>query len=126
LEVPLSEEEERILHQIEQNFYAHDPQSAKRLKSTTLPRYLARNCRWAALGFFAGLIVLLVSFASNWIVGIFGFVIMLGCAVVFAENLRRMGQHGWRQLASSMRSRDVAGLLEDTQRRLRKRFGRED
>ncbi|MBO0731146.1 MAG: DUF3040 domain-containing protein, partial [Acidimicrobiaceae bacterium] len=90
--MPLSEDEERILHQIEQNFYAHDPQSAKRLRSTTLPRYLARNCRWAALGFLVGLIVLLASFASNWIVGIFGFVIMLGSAVVFTENLRRMGQ----------------------------------
>lgn len=124
--MPLSEDEERILQQIEQNFYAHDPQSAKRLRSTTLPRYLARNCRWAALGFLVGLIVLLASFASNWIVGIFGFVIMLGSAVVFTENLRRMGQHGWRQLTASMRSRDVAGLLEDTQRRLRKRFGREE
>ncbi len=124
--MPLSEDEKRILHQIEQNFYAHDPESAKRLKSTTLPRYLARNCRWAALGFVIGLVVLLASFASNWIVGIFGFVIMLGCAVVFTENLRRMGQHGWRQLMSSMRSRDVAGLLEETRQRLRKRFGREE
>ena len=49
--MPLNEHEERILHEIEQRFYAHDPDSARRIESTTLDAYLARNCRWAAAGF---------------------------------------------------------------------------
>ena len=76
--MPLNENEERILQEIEQRFLAHDPESANRLGSTTLPKYLARNCKWAALGFLAGLVVLLVGFASSWVVGVFGFAVMLG------------------------------------------------
>ena len=56
--MPLNEHEDRILQEIEQRFYDHDPESARRIDSTTLPRYLARNCRWALLGFLLGLIVL--------------------------------------------------------------------
>lgn len=121
--MPLSEDEERILHEIERRFYAHDPQSAKRIESTTLPRYLARNCRWGALGFVVGLIVLLVSFASSWVLGIFGFVVMLGGATVFAQNLRKMGQHGWKLLTTSAKARQVNEALGDTRKRLRRRFG---
>jgi hypothetical protein len=124
--VPLSEDEERILHEIERKFYAQDPASAKRIGSTTLPRYLARNCWWALLGFVVGLGVLLASFASNWIIGVFGFVVMLASAVVFTQNLRKMGAHGWQQLTRSMRSQDVNGRLGDTSRRLRRRLGRDD
>ncbi|MHB1535185.1 MAG: DUF3040 domain-containing protein [Acidimicrobiales bacterium] len=123
--MPLSEDEQRILHEIEQKFYAHDPESAKRIGSTTLPRYLARNCRWGALIFLLGLAVLLISFASSWILGIFGFVLMLAGAIVFTQNLRRMGQHGWQQLSALMRQRDVPGVIGDTQERLRRRFGRD-
>ncbi|HET9071418.1 MAG TPA: DUF3040 domain-containing protein, partial [Acidimicrobiales bacterium] len=62
--MPLSEDENRILNQIEQRLYAEDPASAERISATTLPRYLARNCGWAALGFVAGLVVLLVGFTT--------------------------------------------------------------
>ena len=121
--MPLSEGEEHILHEIERRFYAHDPQSARRIGSTTLPRYLARNCKWAALGFVAGLVVLLASFASSWVVGIFGFVVMLGSATVLVQNLRKMGRHGWQQLTGSMRGRNLNEALADARDRLRRRFG---
>ncbi len=124
--MPLSEDEQRILHEIEQRFYANDPQSAKRIESTTLPRYLARNCRWAALGFLVGLVVLLVSFASSWVLGIFGFVVMLAGAIVFTQNLRRMGQHGWKQLTTSVRAKQVNEALGESRRRLRRRFGNDN
>jgi hypothetical protein len=124
--VPLNENEERILHEIEQRFYAHDPDSANRIRSTTLPKYLARNCKWASLGFLAGLVVLLAAFASNWVVGAFGFVVMLGSAIVLTHNLRLMGRHGMQQLGQSMASRRLGESIEEAQRRLRKRFGNDD
>ncbi len=123
LEVPLSENEQRILHEIERGFYDHDPESARRIESTTLPRYLARNCRWAALGFLAGLVVLVASFASSWVLGIVGFVIMLASAFVFIQNLRRMGQHGWQQLSQTMKAHPMNDVIGDANRRLRRRFG---
>jgi hypothetical protein len=117
--VPLNENEERILQEIEQRFYANDPESAHRIGSTTLPKYLARNCKWAALGFGAGLVVLLIGFASSWIVGVFGFLVMLVSAIVLTHNLRRMGQHATGpQVQRSRRRRRPSPASPLRQRRL--------
>jgi len=121
--VPLSEEEQRILQQIEQRFYANDPERAKRISSATLPRYLARNCRWAAVGFFVGLGVLLASFATSWLLGVFGFVVMLASAIVLTQNLRKMGRHGWQQLTETVRAHNANDSWGDARDRFRKRFG---
>lgn len=119
----LNENEERILHEIEQRFYAHDPDSANRIGSTTLPRYLARNCKWALLGFVVGLVVVLVGFASSWILGVLGFVVMLASAIVFLQNLRRIGRHGLQQLNQSSGAKSFNQMVEDAAERLRRRFG---
>jgi uncharacterized protein (DUF697 family) len=124
--VPLSEDEQRILHEIERRFYEHDPQYAKSIESTTLYRALGRNCKWATLGFVAGLVILLVSFASSVWLGAFGFAVMLVSAIVFTQNLRKMGRAGWQQMTHQMRSHSVNDMLGDTRRRLRERFKRED
>ena len=120
--MPLSEDEQRILQQMEQGFYAQDPQSARRIGSTTLPRYLASNLRRAALGFLFGLAILLASFATSWVLAVFGFALMLASAVFFTQNFRRMSRHGWEQLSKSVKARNLGGSLEDTRRRLRRRF----
>src|ERR1043165_8209839 len=62
--MPLSEDEQRILQEIEAQFYANDPQLAQQVSETTLYRHSARNIKWAALGFVVGFVVLLTSFAS--------------------------------------------------------------
>jgi hypothetical protein len=123
-EVPLNEDEQRILREIEQRFHAEDPDSARRIGSTTLPGYLARNCKRAAVGFVAGLVILLVAFASSWILGVFGFLIMVISAVVLIQNLHRMGRFGIQQIHSSSRRESLGEALDDAARRLRKRFGR--
>ena len=120
--MPLNEHEERILHEIEQRFYTHDPESARRISSTTLPSYLARNCRWAAGGFVLGLVILVVAFASDWIVGVFGFLIMLASTVVLIQNLRKIGRHGLQELRGSAKARGFNEAVEDLARRFRKRF----
>ena len=124
--MPLSEDEQRILHEIERRFYEHDPEYAKSIESTTLYRSLGRNCKWAALGFVAGLVILLVSFASSVLLGAFGFGVMLVSAIFFTQNLRKMGRAGWQQMTESMRAHSVHDLLGDTRKRLRDRFKRED
>jgi hypothetical protein len=124
--VPLSEDEQRILHEIERRFYEHDPEYAKSIESTTLYRSLGRNCKWAAVGFVAGLVILMVSFASSVWLGAFGFGVMLVSAIVFTQNLRKMGRAGWQQMTEQMRSHNVNDVLGDTRRRLRERFKRED
>jgi len=121
--VPLSEEEQRILREIEQRYYTHDKKSAQRIGQTTLPRYLARNCAWAALGFVFGLVVLLASFEFSWVLAIVGFLIMVGSALWFTQNLRKMGHHGWQQLNKSVQSSNLNDRLDEARKRLRRRLG---
>ncbi len=121
--MPLNENEQRILAEIERQFHSQDPKSAQMIASTTLQRYLARNCKWAALGFVVGLVVLLVAFASSWVLAVFGFLIMLVASVVLIRNLTRISRLGVEQVAATFRSRNPSQSLSDLARKLRERFG---
>jgi sensor histidine kinase YesM len=124
--MPLNENEQRILAEIERQFHAHDPESAKRISSTTLHRYLARNCRWAALGFVVGLVILLAAFASSWVLGIFGFVVMVASAVVLIQNLRKMSRLGLEQVTRSVGGQNLGQVVEELVQRWRRRFDQRD
>ena len=124
--MPLSEEEQRILSEIERRFYASDPKTAHQLSTTTLYKHAGRNCKWAAVGFVAGLALLLVSFASSLILGALGFLIMLGSAFVFERNLRKMGRAGWHQWTQTMRTNGVRERMGSVGDRVRDRFKRDE
>ena len=94
--MPLSEDEQRILQEIEAQFYANDPQLAQQVSETTLYRHASRNIKWAALGFVVGFIVLLTSFASSLFFGFVGFLAMLACAFVVVGNLKKWAKPGSR------------------------------
>lgn len=124
--MPLNEDEQRILEEIERRFYAHDPDSARRIGSTTLSAYLARNCRWSALGLVAGLIVVVVGFASSWVIGVFGFLIMVASAVALIQNLRKISRYQLEQVTRSWNGRNISEALDEAARRFRQRFRGED
>ncbi|HEV7887931.1 MAG TPA: DUF3040 domain-containing protein [Acidimicrobiales bacterium] len=124
--MPLSEDEQRILHEIERSFYENDPAFARGVKdSPTLYRHAGRNMKWAAAGFVVGL-VLLVVFLSSLVLALVGFAVMLLSALAFERNLRKLGRAGLQQLSESVRSRGFPDVFGDTRRRLRDRFKREE
>ena len=88
--MPLSEEEARLLHQLEQSLAAEDPDFASTLRGS---KFLAHNRRvaiLAVLGFLAGIALLLGgAVAAMTPVGVLGFVVMLGSAYVFVTVWRR-------------------------------------
>jgi hypothetical protein len=59
------------------------------------PKEASRNAKRASIGFVVGLIALLISFASSWVVGLIGFLAMLASAVVLVQSLRRLAQDRW-------------------------------
>lgn len=120
--MPLNEDEQRILAEIERQFHADDPESARRIESTTLVGYLARNCRWSLAGLVGGLVVLLAGFPSSWLVGVVGFLIMVASGLALAQNLRRMSRVGIENVSRSLSSQ-LGGGADDLSRRLRRRFG---
>ena len=124
--MPLSEDEQRILHEIEQQFYESDPAFAREVGKTTLYRHAGRNLKWATLGFVCGFVLLIVSFASELILGFAGFLVMLGSAIVFERNLRKMGRAGWRQVSDTMKTHNLRDTVGDAGKRIRKRFKREE
>jgi len=123
--VPLSEDEQRILQEIEQQFYEHDPALAGEIGSTTLYKHAGRNLKWAAFGFVAGLAVV-IAFLANLLVAFVGFLVMLTCAVIFERNLRKLGRAGWQQMTESMRAGNLREHFGDAGNRLRRRFKREE
>ena len=120
--MPLSEDEQRILSEIERQFYEQDPAFARGVSTTTLYSHAGRNLKWATLGFVAGLVLMLASFAANLLLGFAGFVVMLVCAVVFERNLRKMGKAGWHSMRGSVRAGGLRKSVGDVRRRLRSRF----
>jgi ABC-type multidrug transport system fused ATPase/permease subunit len=124
--VPLNENEERILAEIERQFHASDPDSARRLSNTTLKGYLARNCKLASLGFLVGLVILVAAFAFSWVLAVVGFLIMLASAVALIQNLRKFSRLGLEQVSRSIQSRNLNQSVEDLARRLRRRLGGEE
>jgi hypothetical protein len=124
--MPLSEDEQRILQEIEAQFYATDPQLAQQVSETTLYRHAARNIKWAVLGFLAGFVVLVLSFASSLFLGFVGFLAMLACAFVVERNVRKLGRAGLESLTSSMKGSRLRSIFGDAGRNMRGRFRRDD
>lgn len=88
--MPLDEREQRILDEIERQFYEQDPKLAETVAKTTLAAHGKRWQRLALLGFVLGLVVMLLSFTRQSVVALGGFVVMVASAGWFAMNLRRM------------------------------------
>ena len=122
--MPLSEDEQRILQEIEAQFYATDPQLAQQVSETTLYRHAARNIKWAAFGFLAGFVVLVFTFASSLFLGFLGFMAMLACAFVIERNVRKLGKAGLESLTASVRGSRLKTAFGEAGQSVRRRFKR--
>lgn len=126
--MPLSEDEQRILQQIEQQFYASDPDLAGEIGNHSLYAHCMRQLRWATAAFVLGVIVLAgaLFFATNFLIAFAGFVVMLGAALWGERSLRKMGRAGIDHLSSGLRTGALRGYLGDSGDRMRERFRRDD
>lgn len=95
--MPLSEEELRLLEQMERALVEEDPKLASTLRGTSLRRSARRRAIIAGVCFAGGIAVLMTGVITEfWVVGIVGFVIMLASATVAVTALRgqQAAQHG--------------------------------
>ncbi|SBW25860.1 DUF3040 domain-containing protein [Protofrankia symbiont of Coriaria ruscifolia] len=97
--MPLSENEQRLLDQIERALVEDDPKFASAVRSTNPRTYLLRRVRRSLLLFVAGLVVLLVGVVLNRtplivVLGVLGFATMLFAASRGAADLRRISGRG--------------------------------
>jgi hypothetical protein len=87
--VPLSEEELRLLEQMERALVEEDPKLASTMRGTTLRSAARRRAIAAGALFVVGIVVLMTGVISELpVVGIAGFVIMLASATFGLAQLR--------------------------------------
>ncbi len=122
--MPLSEHEQRVLHELEQALVQQDPAFADRVRSENVYRYAGRYLKWSVLGFLVGLGVMIAFFTTSVAVGFIGVLIMFASLVMFWTNLRRMGKAGWDDIGRSLRSEGIGNAVSDTRSWLRDRFRR--
>jgi Protein of unknown function (DUF3040) len=94
--VPLSEHEQRILRQIERQLQ-QERGLARSLRMPSDTQEARRNARRSSVTFIAGLVLLSISFATYWVVGLVGFLIMLVSAVTLVQSIRRLAREHWGQ-----------------------------
>ncbi|MGI8644783.1 MAG: DUF3040 domain-containing protein [Nocardioides sp.] len=90
--MPLSEEELRLLEQMERALVQEDPKLASTLRGTSFRQSARRRAILAGIGFAAGVAVLIAgAYLTITPLGIAGFVIMLGSATMALTALRGTG-----------------------------------
>ncbi|HEV2888533.1 MAG TPA: DUF3040 domain-containing protein [Jatrophihabitans sp.] len=124
--MPLSEHEQRLLDEIEQALYAEDPKFASSVRSAR-PRNRARTMlALSVVGVLVGLAVVLVGLTANLILlGVLGFVLIVGSCVAAASALRGPRQNGSTSLASQAgqaRNPKSSTLRTKMEDRMRRRF----
>ena len=111
--MPLNEREQRILEEIERQFYQEDPKLAQTVAKTTLESVSRRWQRLAVVGFVVGLVTMFWFFTSNTFVALGGFIVMVISAGWVAMNLRRFR-------SESAANGGLAGWLDRTRQRYRR------
>lgn len=124
--MPLSEDEQRILSEIEQQLYQTDPGLARDIADTTVYTAASRGLKWSAFGFVVGLILLVALLGTSFLLAFGGFLVMLISALAFERNGRRLGKVGMQQMTQSVKAAGFRDALGNTRSRLKDRLQRED
>jgi hypothetical protein len=123
--VPLSEEEQRILQEMEQNLREHDRDFADRVSHGNFRLHAPVGSKWAVAGFVAGFAVLLSTFRFSIALGALGFFVMMVSTLAFAHDARQ-GPSTPAKSEHPARRHTLADELSDVRRRIRSRFGHRD
>ncbi|WP_316670663.1 DUF3040 domain-containing protein [uncultured Propionibacterium sp.] len=84
--MPLSNEEQRMLEELEASLMAEDPRLARTMGTSARRRPVVtrsrRSAGLAGLGFVAGLALLLAGMQTIWVISVIGFIVMLGSTIL--------------------------------------------
>lgn len=124
--MPLSEREQQILQEIEDQLYEQDPEFARGVSATTLQKHLVRNIRRGIAGFVAGFVLLVVYLVQTMLpIGIAAFLVMLGAAVFTYDNVRKASTQQIRDLSAESSMSGFLGRVRGRMRDMGNRDGRQ-
>ncbi len=84
--MPLDDNEQKILEEIESQFYDEDPELARAVRDIHHPSRF--GIRSSLLGVVAGLVIVIAFFASSTIVALLGFAILVASATSLVNALK--------------------------------------
>jgi len=108
--MPLSEDEQRILGEIEANLRASDPDLAHQVGSTTVYSESVRRLKWGAVAFVAALVASILLLGVNYLLAFAGFLAVFAAAVFIESNARKLGRAGMNEATQALRG---GGGLKD-------------
>ncbi|MDO5682334.1 MAG: DUF3040 domain-containing protein [Propionibacteriaceae bacterium] len=120
----LSDEEQKLLEQMEAALAAEDPKLAHTLRGTKTPRTLQRKrAAVAGLAFIAGCGMLLAGMRAHWVVSVVGFVVMLIATVIAVTAYRKVEptQHGPSKVQAGQRAGSSDSFMDKMEERWRRR-----
>lgn len=91
--MPLSEEEQRLLEQMEEALAAEDPKFVSTIRGSSSRSRSKRVAILSTFGFVLGVVILMTGAVTAFPpVAVAGFVVMLACAYVAVTHWRRVGE----------------------------------
>ena len=124
--MPLSDDEQRILHEIEKEFYDSDPEFAREVGETMLYKHALRNIKWAVILGILGLVGVVAALQVHFGLAFVAFLTIFACAVVIERNLRKMGKAGFQKVTGQVRSGQMRANMGGFSERMRNRLRRDD
>lgn len=124
--MPLSEDEKRILSEIEDHFYESDPELAREVSQTTIYTHAFRNLKWASLTFLIGVTLMILLLSVHFALAFIGFAVMLASVLWFENNARKLGRAGLQEMTDHYRGGTLGEAVGGAGMRFRQRFRRPD
>ena len=124
--MPLSEDEQRILSEIEDHLYESDPALAREVAQTTVYTHAFRSLKWAALVFVIGTGAMIALLSVSFLASFVGGLVLLGALLWFVDSAKKLGRAGLEQMTSTVRGADLKDVVGGTGAKLRDRFNREE
>ena len=120
--MPLSEDEQRILSEIENQLRASDPDLARQVGSTTIYSHALRQLRWGVVAFIASLVLTVLLLTVSFVLAFVGFLATVGSAVIIERAARRMGKAGIGDAGQALKANGLKNYFNDAGQRARERF----
>lgn len=108
----LDDHEQKILAEIERQFYEEDPELARAVRQIARPSRF--GVRLSLLGVVTGLAIVIGFFASSTVIAILGFALLVVSAAALVSGLRA---RGWRSREKAPEDEDPEADWRDPFRR---------
>ncbi|MFE2586770.1 DUF3040 domain-containing protein [Streptomyces sp. NPDC059378] len=123
--MPLSEHEQRMLEQMERALYAEDPKFASALEGSGLRTYTRRRVYQAVAGFLVGIALLISGMVAKQVwLGVVGFLVMLGCALLAVTGWRKAPKPGEQPAGAGQQPRRQTRAKRSLMDRIEQRWQR--